>query len=52
MNKEIQKIRDEFLNQACRYLFGEQANCQDFRQFGFAMPALRAIPIAGHCRQR
>lgn len=50
VNKEIEKIRDEFLNQACRYLFGQGANCNDFRRPG--MPALQAIPLSKRGHQR
>lgn len=43
MNNEIQKIRDEFLAQAYRYLFGMAANGNAFRSLG--MPALQPIPV-------
>lgn len=45
MNQEIQKIRDEFLTQACRYLFGHDANCDTLRQFGFGLQGLQPIPV-------
>ncbi len=50
MNNEIQKIRNEFLSQACRYLFGQTANCNGFRQAG--MPALQPIPAGNRSQQR
>ncbi|HEX5802597.1 MAG TPA: hypothetical protein VFY24_06210 [Azospira sp.] len=52
MNKEIEKIRDEFLNQACRYLFGQGANCHDIRRIGLGLPALQAIPLSQRGHQR
>lgn len=45
MNHEIQKIRDEFLAQACRYLFGPAATCNALRPMGFGQPALQPIPV-------
>lgn len=48
MNNEIQKIRDEFLAQAYRYLFGAAAN-GNFRSLGFGMPALQPIPVRNRC---
>lgn len=50
MNNEIQKIRDEFLTQACRYLFGQHFDCSTFRNHG--MPALQPIPVSCQTRQR
>jgi len=47
VNNEIQKIRNEFLKLACRYLFGETADCSAFRQ-SMGMPALQPIPAS--CR--
>lgn len=38
VNTEIQKIRDEFLKQACHYLFGQSANCcNTLSQLGLGM---------------
>lgn len=51
VNNEIQKIRDEFLAQACRYLFGSAANCNRF-QMGLGLPALQPIPVTNRSRQR
>lgn len=50
VNNEIQKIRDEFLAQACRYLFGPAADCGAFHRLG--MPALQPIPVSCQTRQR
>lgn len=52
VNNEIEKIRDEFLNQACRYLFGQGANCNGFRQMGLGLPALQATPLSDRGHQR
>ncbi|MFC5300376.1 hypothetical protein [Azospira restricta] len=52
MNNEIQKIRDEFLAQACRYLFGAAANCHAFRPLDFGLPALQPIPVTNRGCQR
>ncbi len=50
MNNEIQKIRDEFLAQACRYLFGTAGNCNAFR--GLGLPALQPIPLTARNGRR
>jgi len=39
MNNETQKIRNEFLAQACRYLFGVEAKCCT------GLPAMQPIPV-------
>jgi len=52
MNNEIQKIRDEFLSLACRYLFGEAADCGAFRRGMPGLPALQPIPLNSRCPQR
>ncbi|MCP5269214.1 MAG: hypothetical protein H6943_09280 [Zoogloeaceae bacterium] len=46
MNNESTSIRHQFLAQACRYLFGQTANCDAFRHIGLGMPALQPIPIS------
>ena len=45
MNNETNDIRHQFLAQACRYLFGQTANCNSFRHIGLGMPALQPIPV-------
>lgn len=46
MNTPNQDFRNQFLAQACRYLFGPAANCEALQKLGLAMPALRPIPVA------
>jgi hypothetical protein len=43
MNSKAQDIRQQFLAQACRYLFGPTASCESFMRLG--IPALQPIPV-------
>ncbi len=42
MNSKAQDIRQQFLAQACRYLFGPTASCESFLRLG--IPALQPAP--------
>ncbi len=42
MNSQAQDIRQQFLAQACRYLFGPTASCESFLRLG--IPALQPAP--------
>lgn len=44
MNTANHEFRQQFLMQACRYLFGPAANCETLRRLGFGLPALQAVP--------
>ncbi|MFO1346587.1 MAG: hypothetical protein U1E85_09850 [Rhodocyclaceae bacterium] len=43
MNSKAQDIRQQFLAQACRYLFGPTASCESFMRLG--IPALQPMPV-------
>jgi hypothetical protein len=43
MNSQAQHIRQQFLAQACRYLFGPTASCEAFLRLG--IPALQPVPV-------
>ena len=44
MSTQDQNIRQQFLAQACHYLFGPAASCENFLRLG--IPSLRPIPVS------
>lgn len=51
MNVPNQDIRNQFLAQACRYLFGPNANHASFST-GLGIPALQPIPLRSDANRR
>lgn len=43
MSSQTNTIRQQFLAQACRYLFGATASCENFLRLG--VPALQPVPV-------
>ena len=44
MSTQDQNIRQQFLAQACHYLFGPAASCENFLRLG--IPSLRPVPVS------
>jgi hypothetical protein len=49
MSSQANTIRQQFLAQACRYLFGPTASCESFLRLG--IPSLQPIPVRHNDRR-